>query len=121
MQPLAVHHVSITVTDVGAAFAFYTDVLGLVERDDRPDFGFGGHWLEAGGQQLHLVEGRPPEDRGQHFALQVADLDATVVELRGRGVTITDPSPAGPTRQSFVHDPEGNLVEILESSAGPPR
>ena len=85
MQPLAVHHVSITVTDVDTAFAFYTDVLGLVPRHDRPDFGFGGAWLDAGGQQLHLVEGRPPEDRGQHFALRVADLDETVVELRGRG------------------------------------
>lgn len=115
MQPLAVHHVSITVTDVDAAFAFYTDVLGLVPRLDRPDFGFGGAWLDAGGQQLHLVEGRPPEDRGQHFALRVADLDETVVELRGRGVEITDPNPAGPTRQSFVHDPEGNLVELLET------
>ncbi len=83
MQPLAVHHVSITVTDVDTAFAFYTDVLGLVARHDRPDFGFGGAWLDAGAQQLHLVEGWPPEDRGQHFALRVADLDDTVCELRG--------------------------------------
>jgi glyoxylase I family protein len=115
MQPLAVHHVSITVTDVDTALAFYTEVLGLVPRRDRPDFGFGGAWLDAGGQQLHLVEGHPPEDRGQHFALRVADLDDTVTELRDRGVDITDPSPAGPTRQSFVHDPEGNLVELLET------
>ncbi len=117
MQPLAVHHVSITVTDVDTAFAFYTGVLGLVGRADRPDFGFGGAWLDAGGQQLHLVEGRPPEDHGQHFALQVADLDDTVGELRGRGLDVTDPSPAGPTRQAFLHDPEGNLVELLETVA----
>ena len=117
MQPLAVHHVSITVTDVDTAFAFYTGVLGLVGRADRPDLGFGGAWLDAGGQQLHLVEGRPPEDHGQHFALQVADLDDTVGELRGRGLDVTDPSPAGPTRQAFLHDPEGNLVELLETVA----
>jgi glyoxylase I family protein len=117
MQPLAVHHVSIIVTDVDQALAFYTDVLGLSPRADRPDFGFGGAWLDAGGQQLHLVEGHLPDDRGQHFALRVADLDDTVAELRGRGVTVTDPSSAGPTRQSFVHDPEGNLVELLDVPA----
>ncbi len=117
MQPLAVHHVSITVTDVDTALAFYTEILGLDPRSDRPDFGFGGAWLNAGGQQLHLVEGQPPEDRGQHFAIKVADLDDTVTELRGRGLTITDPVAAGPTRQAFVHDPEGNLVELLEVPA----
>ena len=60
MRPLAVHHVSINVDDVEAALAFYTDLLGLSLRTDRPDFGFGGAWLDAGGQQVHLIEGSPP-------------------------------------------------------------
>ena len=38
MRPLAVHHVSINVDDVDAADRFYTDVLGLRRRTDRPDF-----------------------------------------------------------------------------------
>src|ERR1041385_5005220 len=36
MQPVAVHHVSINVDDVEAAVRFYTDVLGLAQRGDRP-------------------------------------------------------------------------------------
>ena len=60
MRPLAVHHVSINVNDVEAALAFYCDTLGLVPRPDRPDFGFGGAWLDAGGQQVHLIEGTTP-------------------------------------------------------------
>ncbi|MEY2470503.1 MAG: Glyoxalase/Bleomycin resistance protein/Dioxygenase superfamily, partial [Actinomycetota bacterium] len=39
MESTGVHHVSINVDDVAAAVRFYTDVLGLTERDDRPDFG----------------------------------------------------------------------------------
>ncbi len=51
MRTVGLHHVSINVSDVGRALAFYTDVLGLQQRTDRPDFGFGGAWLDAGGQQ----------------------------------------------------------------------
>jgi catechol 2,3-dioxygenase-like lactoylglutathione lyase family enzyme len=112
VRPLAVHHVSINVDDVDAALGFYTSVLGLVPRRDRPDFAFGGAWLDAGGQQVHLIEKTPPPGVGQHFALQVEDLDATVAELRDRGVDVSDPRPVGPSRQAFLADPAGNMVEL---------
>lgn len=115
MQPLGVHHVSINVDDADAAIAFYIDVLGFTLRDDRPDFGFGGAWLDVGDQQLHLLEVPMPDDRGQHFAIRVEDLDATVDELRARGVTVGDPSPVGPGRQAFLHDPSGNMVELHQA------
>jgi glyoxylase I family protein len=112
VQPTGVHHVSINVTDVDAAIRFYTDVLGLTVRDDRPDFGFGGAWLDAGGQQVHLIEADVPAGLGQHFALRVDDLAAVVDELRGQGLTVGDPSPVGTSLQAFVDDPSGNLVEL---------
>lgn len=112
MQPLGVHHVSINVGDVGAALRFYVDVLGLTPRSDRPAFGFGGAWLDLGSQQVHLIEARGPADCGQHFAIQVADLDAVISELRGKGVTVSDASPVGTGQQAFLHDPSGNLVEL---------
>lgn len=112
MQPRGVHHVSINVDDVPAALAFYTDVLGLVPRPDRPDFGFGGAWLDAGTQQVHLIEAPAPPNVGQHFALLVDDLDATVAELRGRGIEVSDPSPVGAGRQAFLTDPAGNAIEL---------
>ncbi|MCC6184217.1 MAG: VOC family protein, partial [Microthrixaceae bacterium] len=36
MEPIGVHHVAVNVTDVEAAVAFYTGVLGGRVRDDRP-------------------------------------------------------------------------------------
>jgi glyoxylase I family protein len=101
---------------VEEAFAFYVDVLGLTPRADRPDFGIGGAWLDAGGQQVHLVEGAAPPAAGQHFALQVDDLDAVVAELRERGVDVSEPKPVGPGRQSFLRDPAGNQVELNQPS-----
>ena len=112
MQASGVHHVSINVTDVPAALAFYTGALGLAVRSDRPDFGFAGAWLDAGGQQVHLIEAGPPPSLGQHFALRVDDLDAAVADLRAGGHEVSDPKPVGPGRQAFLSDPSGNLVEL---------
>lgn len=112
MTALGVHHVSLNVTDVAAALEFYVGHLGLVERTDRPDFGIGGAWLDVGSQQIHLIETDVPDDKGQHVAFEVADLDATVARLRAEGLEVRDPNPVGTGRQSFVHDPSGNLVEL---------
>ena len=110
---------SINVPDVAAAKEFYVDVLGCSERTDRPDFGFGGAWLDAGGQQVHLIEGTPPPGVGQHFALLVDDLDATVAELRGRDLDVSDPQPVGPSRQAFLADPAGNMIELHQVTERP--
>jgi len=112
MQPLAIHHVSVNVSDVDAALAFYTDVLGGTPRTDRPDFGFGGAWIDFGGQQLHLIEAPVPGNVGQHFAIQVADIRATIAELRDRGLTVSDASPVATNLQAFLNDPSGNAIEI---------
>jgi glyoxylase I family protein len=114
MRPAGLHHVSINVDDVPAARDFYVRVLGLTERADRPDFSFGGAWLNAGDQQVHLIEADVPPSMGQHFALAVTDLDAAVAELRAGGVQVTDPVPVGPGRQAFVTDPAGNTVELQQ-------
>jgi glyoxylase I family protein len=118
MEPLGVHHVSINVGDVEEALAFYTDVLGFQVRQDRPDFGFGGAWLDVGGQQVHLIEGQVPDARGQHFAVRVDGLDAVIAELRARGINVSDPVPVGPSRQAFLDDPSGNAIELHEVGTG---
>jgi catechol 2,3-dioxygenase-like lactoylglutathione lyase family enzyme len=117
VEPLAVHHVSINVNDIDAALDFYVGVLGLQTRSDRPDFGFGGAWLDAGGQQVHLIEGQVPKGNGEHFALLVGNLADTIDELRERGVKVSDASPVGTSLQAFLTDPAGNLVELHQTSA----
>lgn len=118
METIAVHHVSINVSDVDEALRFYVEVLGLSPRDDRPELGIGGAWLDAGGQQVHLIGGTTPPNVGQHFALLVADIDASVAELRGRGISVTDPFAIGTGRQAFLEDPAGNVIELHQTGAG---
>jgi glyoxylase I family protein len=120
MRPLAVHHVSINVDDLEVATDFYVGVLGLSRRDDRPDLGVAGAWLDAGDQQVHLIHAPLPTGRGQHFALLVDDLDAVVAELRDRRVEVSDPVPVGRERQAFLSDPSGNLIEVHEGPRSSP-
>jgi glyoxylase I family protein len=112
MEPIAVHHVSVNVRDVEEALPFYTDVLGGEVRKDRPDLGIAGAWINLGAQQVHLVEAPVPSNLGQHFAVQVADLDGVVEELRRMGIEVGDPVAVGANRQTFVDDPSGNVVEL---------
>jgi glyoxylase I family protein len=111
------HHVSVNVSDVSESIVFYTEVLGLVQRTDRPDFGFGGAWLNAGMQQVHLIEAQTPPDFGQHLALRVDDMGEAVTDLRRRGVTVTEPVVVAGGYQSFLHDPSGNTIELYQPGA----
>lgn len=119
MKPSGLHHVSVNVDDVAAALEFYVGALGLTVRGDRPDLSFDGAWLDAGGQQVHLIEASPPPDAGQHFALAVDDLAAAVAELRSRGLEVSEPRVVGRGLQSFLSDPAGNRVELQQLDAVP--
>jgi glyoxylase I family protein len=113
--PRGIDHVALNVLDVPGALVFYTDVLGLTQRDDRPDFGIAGAWLNAGDQQVHLIELPPPNGMGQHFALLYEDIGAVVERLRTQGITVSDPAASSPgRRQAFLNDPWGNSIELHE-------
>lgn len=108
------HHVSINVSDAERSIAFYTGVLGGTVRTDRPDFAFGGAWINLGATQVHLIDADVPPNLGQHFAILVDDLDDAVDELRGKGFDVANAQVVGPDRQTFIKDPDGNLIELHE-------
>ncbi len=112
MEPLAVHHVSINVSNPSRSIEFYTHVLGGRVREDRPDFAFGGAWINLGATQVHLIEAAVPPNLGQHFAILVDDVDAVVRELRSKGFDLEDARVVGPDRQTSIDDPDGNSVEL---------
>jgi glyoxylase I family protein len=115
ITPTGVDHVSINVTDVPGALAFYTGTLGLMQNHSRPDFGFPGAWLDtANGQQVHLIGAETPPNLGQHFALAFDDLAAVVGQLRAAGLQVSDPVDVGTTgrKQAFTVDPWGNGIEL---------
>ena len=115
MEAVGIHHVALCVQDVDDALDFYCGKLGFTQIKERPDFGgFPGAWIHAGANQIHLMqipEVRP--DQLQHFALEVRDLDAVVVELEAAGVDVRRASyTPGAGRQAFLRDPSGNGIEL---------
>ena len=116
---IAVDHVSFMADDLDASLAFYVDILGC-QPVPRPDFGFAGAWLQIGAAQVHLLERANPADRdgkapsgfANHVAFSVPDYDATLAELRSHGLEVRE-GGAG-IRQMFVHDPAGNVIELIE-------
>lgn len=121
----AVSHVSVTVTDLEKAKAFYGGVLGLAAIP-RPAFGFPGVWYALEGERLSLhvtvkdamplrpVDPHRFDTRDPHFALAVPDADETYARLQASGLPFHDfeGTPTG-LRQLFVRDPDGNMVELV--------
>ena len=111
MKPSGVHHVAICVADAQRGLAFYRDVLGMTQLP-RPDVGR-GYWLDAGGQQVHLMESDNQPPVANHFAIRVDDIDAAVTDLQEQGIEVRRaPLVAGSGHQAFLHDPFGNLLEL---------
>jgi catechol 2,3-dioxygenase-like lactoylglutathione lyase family enzyme len=113
MKPSGIHHVAICVDDAAAAKAFYCDVLGFTAVTSRPEEFGPGHWLDAGGQQVHLMEVEGPPKNPGHFALRVDDLTAAVEDIGAAGVRVDRiPHTAGAGQQAFLRDPAGNVIEL---------
>jgi catechol 2,3-dioxygenase-like lactoylglutathione lyase family enzyme len=111
MKPAGVHHVAICVADAQKGLLFYRDVLGMTQLP-RPDMG-PGYWLDAGGQQVHLMQSDAPPPSANHFAIRVDDIDEAVADLQANGIEVHQlPLVPGSGHQAFLHDPFGNMIEL---------
>lgn len=114
----AMNHFTVTAGDRAATLAYYCDLLGLQEGP-RPDLGFAGAWLYAGGTQavLHLYFDRPlPAQRTgviDHLAFSARGLAETKARFDVAGVPyeLRRQKESG-TWQLFSHDPNGARVEL---------
>ena len=107
--------VSISVSDLDRARAFYRDLLGLGEPlYDLPEAG----WIEfstGSAENLSVTRAEPgwKPSFGTTLVLNVADCHAAVAELRERGVACDEPVvfPGFVTFASF-YDPFSNRLQM---------
>jgi len=112
------NHFTVIAADAQKTLAFYVDLLGLTVGH-RPDLGFPGAWLYAGGAQavLHMYFDRPmPTQRAgviDHMAFSARNLRAVKARFDASGTTYDLRQQAGAgTWQLFCHDPNGAKVEL---------
>jgi methylmalonyl-CoA/ethylmalonyl-CoA epimerase len=132
MKILGVDHIGIAAEDMDGSVNFYTQVLGLemtgveevAEQKVRTAF------LPVGQSELEILESTAPDgpiaryiarngEGIQHIALRVDDIEAALVELKGKGVRLIDEVPrrgAGGTKIAFLHPKAtgGVLLELCQ-------
>ncbi len=109
---------SIWSEDVKNLLPFYRDVLGLTVGSESPGFVVLG---ELGAPALALgthseVHGRNADPARHMVALWTDDVRMDWKRLKGAGVEfVEDPTDYANVRIATLKDPEGNLVQLLES------
>ena len=138
-QSRRLDHVGLNVADLDAAERWYADAFGyerqLALRIDvleldivmliHPGRGDRLELLHRPGSAPGLRAETPPEavltEGFGHVAFDVVGVDAHFDRLVARGarpVMTPRPSPEPLVRMAFVADPEGNLLELLDRTAG---
>jgi catechol 2,3-dioxygenase-like lactoylglutathione lyase family enzyme len=99
------------------ARSFYGGLLGLSEvAKPEPLRARGGVWFECGEQQLHIgVDDEFRPALKAHPAFAVAAYDELLSRLREAGVEVESEEGIAGVRRSYVRDPWGNRLELVES------
>jgi catechol 2,3-dioxygenase-like lactoylglutathione lyase family enzyme len=114
-------HATLPTSDVEALRPFYEDVLGFTPHAILPS----AVVYRAGGGSLFAISRSGGAASGTHtqLAFSVIDIEATVAELRGRGVVFEEYEsprtengiarlPVG--RGAWFRDPAGNLLGVAQ-------
>jgi catechol 2,3-dioxygenase-like lactoylglutathione lyase family enzyme len=124
--------------DLGRARAFYSQMLGLEPAEERPG---GLLYRCARGEFALFASAGAPSGAHTQMSFEVDDMDATVAELRARGVVFEEYDAPGLTtvggiaevagnypskggggeRAAWFRDSEGNLLGIGQPIARPDR
>ena len=111
------NHFTVIAENLEQTLEFYVGVLGL-EQGHRPDLGFAGAWLYAGGKPiLHVYADRPipPGVAGviDHMAFSARGLREVKARFDARGLKYDLRQQTGSgTWQLFSFDPNGAKVEL---------
>jgi predicted enzyme related to lactoylglutathione lyase len=101
------------VSDLAAAKAVYTALLGIAPQADGPYYvGF-----EAAGQQIGLVPGGGPQAMTSPVAYwHVDDIEAKLAEVTAAGATMKEPphDVGGGRLVGTFTDPDGNVLGLIQ-------
>lgn len=115
-------HVHLKVSNLDRSIAFYRDAFGF---DVMDRFGGSAAFLSAGGYHHHLglntwesLGGQPPRPGSTglyHFAILYPnrkELARALRRLADHGISIDGASDHGVSEAIYLHDPDGNGIEI---------
>jgi catechol 2,3-dioxygenase-like lactoylglutathione lyase family enzyme len=116
-QGRGIMHVSLVVSDLRRARAFYEGILGLIPIKRPADLSFPGVWYFLGPQELHLIEARDTNINPlQHVAIEVTDVRAAKAVLQAHKIQCVSElrAGAGGFHSIYCYDPDGNRIELCQ-------
>jgi catechol 2,3-dioxygenase-like lactoylglutathione lyase family enzyme len=132
MQIKMVHHINVQITDRQQTRKWYEKTLGATFLDRGPALNGRMLQLNIGNAEMHFSEtDKPVLSTRAHFALEVADWEATLAHLDALGVPYSrtgqgafDRVGTGEAERwgkredngehyTYIHDPDGNLIELV--------
>ena len=131
MKPIKINHVAIVVQDIDAALNFWEQTFGveLDHVEDVPSQKSKVAFLPLGESEIELVQPTTSdsglayflEKRGEgmhHICIEVEDIDATLAELKSKGVRLINdvPEELPGRKMAFIHPKAANgvLVELYQ-------
>jgi glyoxylase I family protein len=113
-------HACFIVADLERSLHFYQDGLGLPLAFDfkNEKGGRRGVYLHLGGRNfIELFVGEVAEPAKaqsfRHICLEVDDIQATVADLRNKGIEVSEPKYGiDCSWQAWITDPDGNRIEL---------
>ena len=126
------NHVAFRVRDFDASIEWYAKAFGATEafRASKEDGSPQLVYLElADGQFIELFpDGKNPIEQPKdpigygHFCVTVSDLDAALQHLETLGIepTMTPRTGRAGQKLTFIADPDGNRIELMEIPATSP-
>jgi methylmalonyl-CoA/ethylmalonyl-CoA epimerase len=131
MKPIKINHVAIVVQDIDAALNFWEQTFGLQldHVEEVPSQKSKVAFLPLGESEIELVQPTTSdsglanflEKRGEgmhHICIEVEDIDATLAELKSKGVRLINdvPEELPGRKMAFIHPKAANgvLVELYQ-------
>lgn len=121
MQFQKLDHIVLSCQDLNATLEFYSDVLGMKLREERPGkwsavFGDAKISFQDNGAKPEIAKNTKPGS-GNFCLLTETPIDAIATELKGKGISpVSEIGPRdgaqGPIVSFHFRDPEDNLIEI---------
>jgi len=114
---MRIKYATIIVQDMEESIRFYTDVMGF-EIERQFDLGPAGAitLLHGEGETRVEIIQNPTDSPGLYsIGMEVDDLEATVQDLKQKGVNITmEPVPITVGHLAFVEDPNGARIALIQ-------
>ncbi|PYE88671.1 VOC family protein [Phyllobacterium leguminum] len=114
-----IEHVQLAIPPGGedAARRFYADALGMTEMPKPANLAKrGGCWFASGDVRVHLgVQTDFHPATKAHPAFVVDDLESLRARLNAAGFACKDDEPLTGFYRTYVSDPFGNRIELMEA------